>query len=85
MSETYDIPDDTDIPKIKTNTEEPFTKPEKKHLFLTYNSDEWKSKSDIDGIVNAINSLFGTEVQVTIMPSDFDLLSKDDLRGLIDE
>jgi hypothetical protein len=85
MSETYKFPDAEDIPKIKTTTDEPFELPESKNLFITYDSDEWESKSDVENVLQTINALFGTDVQIAILPDDFDLLTKDDVEDMLSE
>lgn len=85
MTETYDFPDSEDIPKIQTTTEEKYDRPESKRLFIQYNSDEWESEEDAIDVLQTINSLFGTEVQVAIIPKDFDLLSNDEVEQLVED
>lgn len=85
MTETYDLPDAEEIPQIRTETDEPFTRPEPKNLFMTYNSDGWESAEDALRVIETINHLFATEVQIAVLPDDFDLLSKDDVEGLLEE
>lgn len=85
MSETYDFPDSEDIPQIKTTTDEPYERPESKRLFITYNADEWESEEDVRGVLETINHLFGTEVQIAILPDDFELLNGDDVKELLEE
>lgn len=83
MSETYDFPDSEDIPQIETTTDEPFTRPESKSLFIQYDPDEWETEEDAVRVIETINSLFLTETQITIIPEDFDLLSRDDVEELL--
>jgi hypothetical protein len=85
MSETYEFPDSEDIPKIRTTTDEPFERPEMKNLFITYDSDKWESKDDFEDVLQTINALFGRDVQIAILPDDFDLLSKADVEDLLSE
>jgi len=85
MSETYDYPDSDDIPTITTAMGDSFEQPETKHLFITYDSDEWESESQIEDTLGVINSLFGTGVQIAIVPNDYDLLSESDVREMLEE
>lgn len=85
MSETYDFPDAGDIPQIKTATDEPFTRPEQKRLFIQYDADEWESEADVENVLETINYLFGPEVQVAILPDDYDLLDESEVRNMLSE
>lgn len=85
MSETYDFPDSEDIPQIKTTTDEPFERPEPKNLFITYNADEWNHQEDVKGVLETINALFGTDVQIAILPDDFELLNGDDVEEMLEK
>jgi hypothetical protein len=85
MSETYDFPDSEDIPKIQTTTEEPFTRPESKRLFIQYDSDEWESEEDANRVIETINWLFGSDVQIAVLPKDFDLLSDDEVEQMVED
>jgi hypothetical protein len=85
MSETYDYPDTEDVPQITTATSGPFEQPETKHLFITYDTDEWESERQVEETLKVINSLFGTDVQIAILPNDYDLLSESDVREMLEK
>lgn len=83
MSETYDFPDSADIPQIVTSTDDPYEQPESKRLFIQYDSDEWESERDATKTIETINWLFGSDVQIVVLPKDFDLLSQDEIESLL--
>ena len=85
MSETYEMPEAEDIPQIRTETDEPFTRPEPKRLFIQYDSDEWESEEDAKRVIETINWLFGTDVQIAVLPKDFDLLSDDEVEQMMED
>ena len=85
MGETYEFPDAEDVPKITVSSDEPYTKPEQKHLFITYDDDEWESERQMENVAKTINALFGTNVQIAIMPKGYDLISEGDLRNMLDD
>jgi len=85
MGETYEFPDAEDIPKITVSSDEPYTKPEQKRLFIQYDSDEWESEEDAIKVIERINCLFGTDVQLAVIPKDFDLLTDEEVETFVKE
>lgn len=85
MSETYDFPDSEDVPQIVTTTDEPFTQPESKHLFIRYNPDEWDSEEDAHRVLETINFLFGRDVQIAVLPNDFELLNTEEVEEMLEK
>lgn len=83
MSDTYNYPDEEDVPTITTNRSD-YEFPETKTLFITYREDEW-DEVDIERTLETINFLFGTEVQIAMVPESIELLDSDDARELVDE
>lgn len=82
MSETYEFPDEEDVPTIKTKRDD-FEFPETKTLFLKYDDAEW-SEENITETAQTINCLFGTDVQIALLSDSLEFLTKDDIEGLLD-
>lgn len=73
------------MPRIQVDEEEPYEKPEPKRLFIQYDSDEWESEEDAQRVLDTINWLFGTDVQIAVIPKDFDLLSAFEVEEMLEE
>jgi len=74
MSENYEFPDAADVPKIKATGEQQF---EKKNLFIKYDADDWDDPEDAIEVINTINYLFGTDVQVTVMDDKIEFMTQE--------
>jgi len=83
MSETYDFPSASEIPTIDVSVDEDTFRPEQKHLFVSYNPDQWEDEKDAHRMVETLNYLFGSEIQVIIVDDDFEFLTKDDVKEMI--
>lgn len=79
----YIFPDEDEVPKIRTDRSD-YEFPETKTLFITYDSDEWDHPDDVANVLETINHLFDTGVQVVALPEDFDLLNKEEVRGVME-
>lgn len=79
----YTFPDPADVPTIRYDPDDPFDKPETKTLFVQYDSDEWEHRDDMEGILQTINWLFGTDVQIALLDERIDFLTESEVRDLL--
>lgn len=85
MSEHYEFPDAEDVPQIVTTTDEPYEQPEKKTLFIKYREDEWEDEETATRVIETINWLFGTDVQIAVVPEAIEFLLQEDVEEMLRE